>query len=829
MKVKIFGCILAIALIANLQAQTIAEKKSGLGHVTSDLSEEMQKTLSKVNADLAAAQQELQHLYGLANDLYDQKAPESSYKDLLVKIKAVRQRIEDIENNWREQATHNQGEGYALWHQPSTTLEQLVIDYGAQDYVYLISPEVGAIPVSINSNVPIPRTSWGEMLETILSQNGVAVKQLNPYLRQLYLIKEDRSSLKIITNKRQDLQLLPDAELIAFMLSPEPSDVRRTWFFLEKFVNSKSTVLQLIGRDILIIGRISEIQELLKLYDFICANRGDKDYKAVTLSRTDPVEMSKILAAIFGGLTDEPSKGIEGPSKGGAGPKGPGSRGGTPTTKTNITDDNGLKVITLSHIAQAIFLIGTREEIRKAESIIHDVEDQVGEAQAKVIFWYTTKHSDPENLAEVLEKINSLMINEQPVSEGEAMNGAPPVGPPVPLGMMDPDGPVLRRPYDEGFFLDDRFVINKQRPRGQESFNNGRDNFIVDPKTGSIAMVVEASILPKLKELIKKLDVPKKMVQIEVLLFEKKLSNETNFGLNLLRIGTAALNQNTGSAVFNNIFPVGATAPHPENAGVFEFLFSRKKGSGIPAYDLAYRFLLSQEDVQINACPSILAINQTQAVIEITEEISVSTGIFQVETIAGVTLKDAFARAQYGIKIDVTPTIHMQNEDDPSGDNTDYVTLLTDISFQSFKPNDLTDRPDVTTRHIVNEVRIADGQTVILGGLRQKTAQDGTDAIPFLGELPGLGKLFSTNTMSDNSTEMFIFLTPKIVADPCEDLERIKLLEVARRPGDLPYFLCALDEAREYERELLIHGSMQMIFGRMPERCICPEGEYDGR
>lgn len=833
MKNWIFGFLFVFSLSTFLSAQTIAEKKAGLGHVGSDLSEEMQHSLSQVNAELEASQLELQQLYAEAIALYNQNAPECSYKDLLDRIRLVKERMALIEVNWREMVTHSQGEGYALWHQPSTTLEQLIIDYGSQDYVYLITPEVASIGVSINSNLPIPRASWNEMLEMILSQNGVGVRQLNPYLRQLYLIKDDHSSLKVITNKRQELQVLPDNQRIAFVLSPEPSDVRRTWFFLEKFVNPKSTVLQMVGRDILIVAQVSEVRELLKLYDFISANRGDKEYKAITLNRVDAEEMAKILGAIFGSLApDESMRSMEPPRPGGPNHLRPPTPAPTMSgSRSNNNDDNGLRIIPLAHVAQAVFLVGTREEIRKAENIIRDVEDQVGETRAKIIYWYTAKHSDAEELADVLAKIYNLMITTNLPPNGEELPPSMmPPGPIPPRDMISPEGPIVRRPYDEGYFLDDRFVINKTRPRELPPINQNRDNFIVDIKTGSIAMVVEADILPKLKELIKKLDVPKKMVQIEVLLFEKRLAHDSNFGLNLLRIGTEALNQNRAAALFNNIFPVGASIPHPENAGVFEFLFSRKKQSGIPAYDLAYRFLLAQDDVQINACPSVLAINQTQAIIEITDEISVSTGVFQVDVAGGgVALKDAFARAQYGIKIDVTPTIHTQDDEDGfSDDEVDYVTLLTDISFQTFSPN-LQDRPDVTTRHIVNEVRIPDGQTVILGGLRQKTSKDNVESIPFLGELPGLGKLFSITTMHDDSSEMFIFLTPKIIYDPVEDLERIKYQEMCRRPGDIPGFLCRLVEAREWEKQRLVHGTMQIMFGREPERCVCPQGEYDGR
>ena len=124
---------------------------------------------------------------------------------------------------------------------------------------------------------------------------------------------------------------------------------------------------------------------------------------------------------------------------------------------------------------------------------------------------------------------------------------------------------------------------------------------------------------------------------------------------------------------------------------------------------------MTQDDIQINASPSVVAINQTPATIAIVEEISIDTGIYNVETISGVTLEKAFTRAQYGITIDITPTIHITDDvNDPN-----YVTLETDLTFDTVHGGLISERPDVTRRHITNEVRIPDGQTVILGGLRR--------------------------------------------------------------------------------------------------------------
>ena len=111
--------------------------------------------------------------------------------------------------------------------------------------------------------------------------------------------------------------------------------------------------------------------------------------------------------------------------------------------------------------------------------------------------------------------------------------------------------------------------------------------------------------------------------------------------------------------------------------------------------------------------------------------------------------------------------------------------------------------------------------------------------IPFLGELPGLGKLFSINTIRDTNTEMFIFITPHIVKDPKEQLNCLREELLCLRPGDIPYFLECVQEAHQYEKTRLMEGSMTLLFGRprehyyIPDPCFaeCGEvcGEYDGR
>lgn len=795
----------------NLSAQSIEEKKASLHGSDGDLDKETEKYLLQINHDIQFIHTDIQRLYDEVLHLYLSEAPPAEYRSLLVEINQQRKQLSNLENRWRELATKdNHGEDYGLWHAPDTTLEQLIIDYGSQDYVYLIPPDVGAIKLTIDSNLPIPRSSWREMLELILRQNGVGIQILNPYLRQLYLIKEDNSNLKLITNRPEDLEILPPDTRVCFVLSPEPSEVRRTFVFLEKFINPNTTVLQTLGRDILIIGRVIDVQDLLRLYQFISINRGEKDYRLIPLSKIAPDEMSKILEAIF----DQQNSPVNDDGASGA-------------------EMSGLKVVILENIAQALFLVGSREEVKKAEEIIHNVESQVGGARDREIFWYSVKNSNAQELADVLYRVYAMMVSTGVGYDdnGEIREPAASLAPEPAAGLLAQGGyyqsvgggsVVNPMPAEPG-------IIVESDP------NEGRQNFIVDLKTGSIVMVVEADILPKLKELIAKLDVPKKMVQIETLLFEKVLKKENTFGLNLLRIGeNVARNINRSGFLFNTARINNSDYDFDNNEsnrlGISEFFISRKKSSGIPAFDLAYRFLLSQEDVQINSSPSVLAINQTTANIVINEEISISNGsdIFNDDGLSGRRNRNAgesFTRNQYGISISLKPTIHINDDCSPEG--YDYVTLETDINFDTVHPGGHSARPNVTRRKIKNEVDVVDGETIILGGLRRKTIDDNRDSVPFIGELPGIGKLFSINSMKDKSTEMFIFITPRIIKDPKEQMNLLRQEMLCLRPGDIPYFLECVEDAYQLEKECLMQSSLSLLLGRQPPRMYISDSYGD--
>jgi general secretion pathway protein D len=758
-----FSYFLRLLVLFPLAASGVAEEE-----VTARKEIDADLFLIEVNQKLASLREELSAHYKEAALLSQKTTSEEEYQTLLSKVQILKSAMTSLENEWRELAsgeTKKEDENYSLWDQEETTLGQLVMEYGAQDYLYIIPPEMNALKLNMHSNLPIPRESWGEMLDIILAHNGVGAKKINPYTKQLYLLKQDPSFIQAILSRPEDLFLLPSQTRLFYVFSPNPEQVKSTLQFFERFADAKQTFVHQVGTKIALVSSKEEVEKLLNLHKSIWQNAAGKTSKVVPIMKMPVKEMEKILLSFFGDTIEKNRPPF------------------------NKVEQEGLIVFPLGH-GNSLVLIGQEEIVERAEKVVKDTEDQLQNPTEMTVFVYSCRHSDPNDLSKVLEKVYSAIVS-SPVDVRESVDysysqqGVP---------YRTPDGyapaapmPIAPPPLKNGTM-------------SQLEVEQGTDHFIPEPKTGNLLMVVRKDVLAKVKSLLRKLDVPKKMVQIEVLLFERTINNRDNFGLNLLKVHAG-----NSDIKYKSLFT-------PTGRGVFEYLFKTSGGKN-PHLDFAYNFLMTQENIQFHAAPSVVTVNQSPATINIMEEISINNGAAPINTNEGIAFEQSYTRAQYGITIIMTPTVHSTLEQEDPSDPTEKaaVTLQTNISFDTPRHSP-DDRPLVERRHIENEVRVADGETVIIGGLRKKTTHDNEEKIPFLGEIPGLGKLFGSVELMDRNTEIFFFITPKIIPDPQDTFERLRTEEMKKRPGDIPEFLQKMVEAQDKESRRYFEKSLKLFF-----------------
>jgi type IV pilus assembly protein PilQ len=72
--------------------------------------------------------------------------------------------------------------------------------------------------------------------------------------------------------------------------------------------------------------------------------------------------------------------------------------------------------------------------------------------------------------------------------------------------------------------------------------------------------------------------------------------------------------------------------------------------------------------------------------------------------------------------------------------------------------------PPINSQRALTQVRVVNGDTTVIGGIYLSTEQAGQSRTPGLGNVPVLGWLFKRNELSDESRELLIFITPRIIA-----------------------------------------------------------------
>lgn len=151
---------------------------------------------------------------------------------------------------------------------------------------------------------------------------------------------------------------------------------------------------------------------------------------------------------------------------------------------------------------------------------------------------------------------------------------------------------------------------------------------------------------------------------------------------------------------------------------------------------------------EIVATPKVVTADQTEAVIKQGEQIP-----YQTTVVAGgggvpnITFKDAV------IELKVTPHITPD----------DHISMKLAIKKDA-RGQQTTQGPAIDKREIQTEALVANGETVVLGGVFEGTQNNTTDKVPFLGDLPGIGFMFRRDRVVDNKRELLIFISPKILS-----------------------------------------------------------------
>lgn len=143
---------------------------------------------------------------------------EENVKKRLEKIRTLKNEITSLERDWKkERIDELKDEEFVFWDQGQTTIADLVMEYGSSDFLYVIPPEIGKLKITLHSQIPLPYESWDEMIKLILSQNGIGIKEVSPFCKQLYTFRLDLGQVEAVVRSKEHLQLIDDVSRIFYV------------------------------------------------------------------------------------------------------------------------------------------------------------------------------------------------------------------------------------------------------------------------------------------------------------------------------------------------------------------------------------------------------------------------------------------------------------------------------------------------------------------------------------------------------------------------------------------------------------------------------------
>ncbi|MFN0248711.1 MAG: type II secretion system secretin GspD [Kofleriaceae bacterium] len=307
----------------------------------------------------------------------------------------------------------------------------------------------------------------------------------------------------------------------------------------------------------------------------------------------------------------------------------------------------------------------------------------------------------------------------------------------------------------------------------------GQVRVIGDKPTNSLIVMSSGRDYLAIKEVIRRLDQPRRQIFIEALILEVNLSKDLNLGTSM-----------HGGVPFNNsdLIVAGVQAPALRSlsvaslatltgliGGVIGSPLANSQtllGTSIPSYGVLVQALATQDNSNILSAPHVIAIDNEKAEFSVGNNIPYKAGLsfggFGLPTQGGAGgipggIGQNIQREKLNLSLNVTPHIS----------SNDAVRLEIEQETKDLASQSAELGPTWSERKLKTQVVVNDQQTVVIGGLIQEKDIYNESKVPLLGDIPILGYLFKYTTKSKRKTNLLILLTPYIIKDSL-DLQAIR-------------------------------------------------------
>jgi general secretion pathway protein D len=289
----------------------------------------------------------------------------------------------------------------------------------------------------------------------------------------------------------------------------------------------------------------------------------------------------------------------------------------------------------------------------------------------------------------------------------------------------------------------------------------GNVRISADKATNSLIILADKEDYMVLEDVIGKLDIPRSMVYIEALLMEVDMSTSLNIGIDWTAFGKASLGGK--ETLVGGGFSPGFPQPSDLLQGglTLGMLTEPLTIAGVTVSNITaiVNAVKTNDDFRILSTPQVLTTDNEEARIVVGENRPFQTR--STTDVSGGTF-ESFEYRDVAKTLKITPHItedrlvRMQI-------NLEVTTINQAATLTTASTLPITNKRTVDTTVIVK-----DNQTVVIGGLIDDSTTDNENKVPALGDVPLLGWLFRNKAQENIKTNLYIFITPRVIKTPEE-------------------------------------------------------------
>jgi len=278
--------------------------------------------------------------------------------------------------------------------------------------------------------------------------------------------------------------------------------------------------------------------------------------------------------------------------------------------------------------------------------------------------------------------------------------------------------------------------------------------------TNAVVMVGPDSQLAAYRSIVEQLDIRRAQVVVEAIIAEVSDSQAQELGVQWLfadeKFGGGIVNFGNNGVNIGNIAGAAASG---DNEGLGKLLSATTGATvGVGHFGGGFNFamlinaLKGKSGFNLLSTPTLLTLDNAEASILVGQEVPFVTG--------SVTQNNAnpyqtIERKEVGVKLRIKPQINIDNSV-----RLDIVQEVSSIADSSAASDVITNKREIKTK-----VMVEDNGLVILGGLISDELSTSNQRVPFLGDVPGLGRLFRSDASKHTKQNLMVFIRPRILRD----------------------------------------------------------------